>query len=178
MNVAALGDDTVQSNFVGTSQDLQAVNVCDETGLGDNIATCENNAENVIGPVGQINDADGSGDADFTQNNNIPTINQVIDAQNDCDQSDEQTAEGSNVAICDNSVQNFIDNIAQTNDAEGTHVDDIFQDNSAAFSQVMTLNNGCDATTFSSGGDNSAHCDNIEQNFIGPVGQLNSAIGR
>ena len=56
------------------------------------------------------------------------------------------------------SAQNFIDSIAQTNDAEGTHVDDIFQDNTGAFSQVMTLNNGCDATTFSDGGDNSAHC--------------------
>ena len=90
-----VGDDTVQSNFVGTSQDLQSVNVCDETGPGDNIATCSNAlASNVIGPVGQSNDAEGSGDADFTQNNNIPTINQVIDAENDCDQSDEQTARG------------------------------------------------------------------------------------
>ena len=44
---------------------------------------------------------------------------------------------------------NVINNIAQTNDAEGTHVDDIFQDNTGAFSQVLTLNNGCDATTFS-----------------------------
>ena len=96
LNIATVGDDTVQSNFVGTSQDLQAVNVCDETGLGDNVAHVQNSTENVIGPVGQTNDADGSGDADFTQNNNIPTINQVIDAENDCDQSDEQTAEGSN----------------------------------------------------------------------------------
>ena len=177
MNIATVGDDTAQSNFVGTSQDLQAVNVCDETGLGNNVAQCINSSENFIGPVGQTNDADGAGDADFTQNNNIPTINQVLVVENDCDQSDEQSVDGSNEAICGNSVQNFINNIAQTNDAEGTHVDDIFQDNTGSFSQVMTLNNGCDATTFSSGGDNSVHCDNIAQNFIGPVDQLNSAVG-
>ena len=43
-------------------------------------------ADNTIGPVDQSNNADGSGDADFTQNNNIPTINQVLVAENDCDQ--------------------------------------------------------------------------------------------
>ena len=59
-----------------------------------------------------------------------------------------------------------------------THVDDIFQDNTGSFSQVMTLNNGCDATTFTDGGDNSADCDNeLQQNFIGPVAQTNSATG-
>ena len=31
---------------------------------------------------------------------------------------------------------NTIDSITQTNDAEGTHVDDIFQDNTGSFSQV------------------------------------------
>ena len=132
--------------------------ICDETGLGDNDAICHSDmADNFIGPVDQSNDADGSGDADFTQNNNIPTINQVIVAENDCDQSDEQTAVGSNFAVCSNfDAFNTIDSITQTNDAEGTHVDDIFQDNTGSFSQVMTLNNGCDATTFSDDGDNDA----------------------
>ena len=103
----------------------------------------------------------GSGDADFTQNNNIPTINQVIDAENDCDQSDEQTASGSNFASCSNSdPENTIDSITQDNEASGTHVDDIFQDNTGSFSQVMTLNNGCDATTFTDSGDNYADCAN------------------
>ena len=94
----------MQSNFVGVNQDLQLENVCDETGVGDNVAICSNElaASNFIGPVEQANDADGSGDADFTQNNNIPTINQVIVAENDCDQSDEQTADGDNFAICSN----------------------------------------------------------------------------
>ena len=105
LNIATVGDDTAQSNFVGTSQDLQTVNVCDETGLGDNVAHVNNSSENFIGPVGQTNDADGAGDADFTQNNNIPTINQVIDAQNDCDQSDEQADDGNNEAICGNAVE-------------------------------------------------------------------------
>ena len=107
LNIATVGDDTVQSNFAGTSQDLQAVNVCDETGLGDNVAQCINSSENFIGPVGQTNDADGAGDADFTQNNNIPTINQVLVVENDCDQSDEQSADGSNEAICGNSGTKF-----------------------------------------------------------------------
>ena len=79
----------------------------------------------------------GSGDADFTQNNNIPTINQVIDAENDCDQSDEQSADGNNFAVCSNNHPiNDIDYITQTNNATGTHVDDIFQDNTGSFSQV------------------------------------------
>ena len=180
-NDAAGGDDTVQLNFVGMSQDTQLENVCDETGIGDNNADCNNDfAGNFIGPLTQSNDAQGSGDADFTQNNNIPTINQVIDAENDCDQSDEQTASGSNSAICSNELAgNGIASIEQTNDAAGTHVDDIFQDNNGAFSQVMTLQNGCDATTFSSSGDNFVdRCDNDrEANSIGPVSQTNTATG-
>ena len=36
-NDATVGDDTVQSNFVGVVQDLQLENVCDETGVGDNV---------------------------------------------------------------------------------------------------------------------------------------------
>ena len=83
INDATVGDDLVQSNFVGVNQDLQLENICDETGIGDNDAECNNGncgRNNFIGPVDQYNDADGSGDADFTQNNNIPTINQVIDS--------------------------------------------------------------------------------------------------
>ncbi|HTH21049.1 MAG TPA: hypothetical protein VL854_02425, partial [Nitrososphaeraceae archaeon] len=179
------GDDTVQLSFVDINQDLQLENVCDETGLGDNSAFCGNNYANSIGPVDQSNTATGSGDADFTQNNNMPTINQVITAQNDCDQTDAQSAEGSNFAECGNfsgpSGANNIDSITQTNDATGTHVDDIFQDNTGSFSQVMTLNNGCDATTFTDDGDNSAGCGNDDaQNVIGnvnPVFQGNGATG-
>ena len=180
-DASLVGDDTVQSNFVGTSQDLQATNDCDETGLGDNFAICHSDlAENLIGPVFQFNDADGSGDADFTQNNNIPTINQVIEAENDCDQSDEQSAAGSNSAVCSNDFAfNAIDSITQVNDADGTHVDDIFQDNTGAFSQIMTLNNDCDATTFTDDGDNFADCNNDRAaNAIGPVAQTNTATGR
>ena len=74
--------------------------------------------------------------------------------------------------------RNEIDSITQTNDARATHVDDIFQDNTGSYSQVLTLNNGCDATTFTDDGDNSAVCDNDEaENFIGPVAQTNSATG-
>ena len=99
----------MQFNFVGINQDLQLENVCDETGLGDNTAGCDNEASsNFIGPLTQSNDAVGSGDADFTQNNNIPTINQVIEAENDCDQSDEQTADGTNFASCSNSMSLMI----------------------------------------------------------------------
>ena len=159
-NDATLGDDTLQLNFVGMNQDMQFENVCDETGVGDNNAQCDTLSapQNFIGPVDQSNTATGSGDADFTQNNNIPTINQVIDAQNDCDQADEQSAEGDNFASCNNFAFNNVFPITQINDAEGTHVDDIFQDNTGSFSQIMTLNNGCDATTFSSSGDNGAAC--------------------
>ena len=87
--------------------------------------------------------------------------------------------EGDNLALCGNFFAlNLIDEITQLNGAEGTHVDDIFQDNSGAFSQVLTLNNGCDATTFTDDGDNFALCSNFEvANAIGPVGQLNDATG-
>ena len=47
-NDATVGDDTVQSNFVGINQDLQLENVCDETGLGDNVAICSNRLAAVI----------------------------------------------------------------------------------------------------------------------------------
>ena len=170
----------MQSNFVGTSQDLQATNDCDETGLGDNFAICHSDlAENLIGPVFQLNGAEGSGDADFTQNNNIPTISQVMDVQNDCDQTDEQSAAGSNSAVCSNDFAfNDIEFLTQVNDADGTHVDDIFQDNTGAFSQTMTLNNDCDATTISDDGDNYAECNNNSaENSIGPVAQTNTATG-
>ncbi|HTH21365.1 MAG TPA: hypothetical protein VL854_04035, partial [Nitrososphaeraceae archaeon] len=183
-NDATVGDDTAQLNFVAVNQNLLLQNVCDETGIGDNAAICNDpngndNNNNFIGPVTQSNDAAGSGDADFTQNNSIPKIDQVIDAENDCDQSDEQTALGSNFARCSNDdPQNVIESIAQTNDADGTHVDDIFQDNTGSFSQVMTLNNGCDATTFTDNGDNSAVCRNeFADNIIDPVVQTNTATG-
>ena len=178
-NNAIVGDDTLQSNFVGMNQDMQLENVCDETGLGDNVAICDNDfATNFIGQVSQLNDADGSGDADFTQNNNMPTISQALFAQNDCDQSDEQLAEGDDFAVCSNdSPLNIISSIVQINDAEGTHVDDIFQDNTGALSQVLTLNNGCDGTTFSFSGDNVANCTNEVTNVIGPVFQENLATG-
>ena len=133
---------------------MQLENVCDETGVGDIDGDCTNSLDmagfnNFIGPVSQQNNVLGEGDADFTQNNNIPTINQVLVAENDCDQSDEQSAQGDNSAICtNNDVRNTFSSIIQKNSAFGTHVDDIFQDNTGAFSQVMTLNNGCDATTF------------------------------
>ena len=75
-------------------------------------------------------------------------------------------------------MSNTLSVITQTNDASATHVDDIFQDNTGSYSQVLTLNNGCDATTFTDDGDNSAVCDNDEaENFIGPVAQTNSATG-
>ena len=71
-----------------------------------------------------------------------------------------------------------IDEITQTNDATGTHVDDIFQDNGGSFSQIMTLNNGCDATTFTDDGDNFAECSNdFATNAIEPVTQINAATG-
>ena len=42
----------------------------------------------------------------------------------------------------------------------------------------MTLNNGCDATTFTDDGDNEADCFNgFEDNDIGNVDQTNTATG-
>jgi hypothetical protein len=184
-----VGDDTVQSNFVGITQDVLLNTVCDENGVGDNAADCTSDfaENNVAAEMHQSNTAIGSGDADFTQNNNIPTINQVIAIENDCDQIDAQTASGSNFAACHNdasATNSFEDEITQSNVASGTHVDDIFQDNIASFSQVMTIGNDCDSTTFTDDGDNNAVCSNDNaDNRIDPVdpidavSQTNSATG-
>ena len=55
-NDATVGDDTVQLNFVAINQDLLLQNVCDETGIGDNNAQCNDpdsadDSNNFIGPV-------------------------------------------------------------------------------------------------------------------------------
>jgi hypothetical protein len=171
---------------MAVTQDTQLANTCDETGIGDSTAQCDNaldfvsiDENNELGPVDQSNTATGSGDADFTQNNNLPSINQVVDAGNDCDQTDQQTAQGTNDAICSNfEPSNIIDSITQTNDATGTHVDDIFQDNTGSFSQEVTLNNDCDATTFTDDGNNEANCGNeFAENLIDAVDQTNTATG-
>ena len=86
---------------------------------------------------------------------------------------------GANLATCSNfDAFNFITSITQSNVAQGTHVDDIFQDNTGSFSQVLTLSNDCDATTFTDDGDNNAQCENNDlANKIGSVDQLNDATG-
>ena len=99
---------------------MQLENVCDETGLGDNSAECNNDsADNVIGYNRANNDAKGSGDADFTQNNNIPTINQVIEQRMIVtNQMNSQLLD----LILQRAVMTMrtisIDSITQTNDAQ------------------------------------------------------------
>ena len=157
-NAPNVGDDSVQNNFIAISQDLQATNDCDESGDGDNgddglSQFCGSEVANVIGPVGQSNDADGSQLADISQNNDITSMNQVLLANNDCDQS----GPGDNLAQCTNSAGNFIDQftgITQGNDANGDEFSDISQDNNAAFSQAVDVNNNCDASTTSAIRDN------------------------
>ena len=150
-NAPDVGDDYVQNNLVAISQDLQARNDCDELGDGDNgdgglTQSCGNAVANIIGPVDQSNDAEGGQVADISQNNDITSMNQVLLANNDCDQS----GPGDNLAQCANSAANFIDDvtgITQENDASGDEFTDILQDNNAAFSQVVDLNNNCDEST-------------------------------
>ena len=142
-----VADDFVQNNLVAISQDLQATNDCDEFDDGNNgdgvVADCENNVDNEIGPVDQSNFATGSDAADISQNNDITSMNQVLVANNDCDQS----SPGDNLAFCVNSAFNDIDSITQENDADGDQFSDILQDNDAAFSQVLDVNNDCNAAT-------------------------------
>ena len=60
-------------------------------------------------------------------------MNQVLLADNDCDQS----GPGDNLAECRNNVAIIVLNqITQTNTATGDLFTDFFQDNDAAFSQV------------------------------------------
>ena len=61
---------------------------------------CSNNVENDIAPVDQSNFAEGTEVADISQNNDITSMNQVLVANNDCDQS----GPGDNLADCVNSA--------------------------------------------------------------------------
>ena len=106
--------------MVAISQDLQATNDCDESGDGDSNGVCDNfEVANFMGHVDQSNSAIGNDvnddAADISQNNDITSMDQVLVANNDCDQS----GPGANLAFCGNSAFNDIDSITQENDGNG-----------------------------------------------------------
>ena len=97
-----------QSNDVEITQNLQAVNDCDEQGDSDNLAECSELAGNAIESITQTNTAANVAD-DFVQNNLIGIINQDLQATNDCDDTDaDVVGDGVNDADCGNPVENII----------------------------------------------------------------------
>ena len=176
-NAPVVGQDFVQTNFmgIGQSQDIKAINDCDESGDGDSNPSCDNDVNNFIGPLDQENNAIGTDVADVTQGNAISSLSQQLVTNNDCDQD----GLGDNLAVCENFAENFIEEITQDNFVDQTFdTSDIFQDNNGAFSQVLDVGNDCDettsVTTSSSNENNEADCFNDDtNNFMGIVFQDN-----
>ena len=128
-----IGAGFVESNTVNTLQGFDLTNTCDESGDGENVASCSNNVENFIGPVDQSNDI--TGDTPNTIHTNNVEVSQFSTAQNDCDESGDGA--GNNVAAChvilsDNEI---FDPITQTNAATGA--DNAAQTNDFSIAQAV-----------------------------------------
>ncbi len=118
----AVGATIPQSNVSQITQNLLAVNDCDEAGAGDNGASCQNSAGNIIQEfqglteITQSNNAPNVGD-DFVQNNFV-AISQDLQARNDCDELDDgDNGDGGVTQFCGNGVENFIGPVDQSNGA-------------------------------------------------------------
>ena len=134
-----------QTNQIDITQNLGAVNDCDESGSGDNFATCDNDALNSIESITQTNTGVASGDDSVSQFNFVG-INQNLQTTNDCDES----GGGNNEKECTINSSNEIGNIVQTNDATATDSANIL-----SISQDLNAENNCDDTT---GASNTGSC--------------------
>ncbi len=99
-------ESAAQINDASSVQALDLANDCDESGDGiNNPANCDiEDVDNLVGPLNQSNDAQGSVLADISQSNQIdgsdidgiPGITQTIVGNNDCDEE----GDGDNFAFC------------------------------------------------------------------------------
>ncbi len=141
------------------SQDQQLQ--CDESGPGDNLASCSNDATNQADSITQINT--GTGNGNINQGNNANII-QTAKQQDECNES----GPGDNTATCQNSATNIVGPVSQTNDATG---DGSFaQNNDLKISQTEGQQNKCGGLGF---GDNTATCQNAAISTVGAVSQTN-----
>jgi segregation and condensation protein B len=190
-NIANGEDDAsfIQTNDAPSFiQAFDLENDCNESEDGNNDVSCimdyvADESINLVGPVNQFNEATGSGSAAIWQNNeidgddaaDIPGVNQVVVADNSCDEA----GPGTNFAVCDLESENIIDSITQDNVVIGASESTVtFQDNRAVISQVVGNENDCDETS-TGAGNNEASCisDNFVDNFIGPLDQDNLLTG-
>jgi hypothetical protein len=116
------------------SQDQQLQ--CDESGAGDNNAVCQNTSIDT-GSVFQANTATSSDDANIKQQNNA-TVSQTVDQQTSCNES----GPGDNNAMCQNSADNLIGPLTQTDTATGNG--NFNQGNNAKVKQIADQQNKCD----------------------------------
>ena len=169
------GDSDIdQNNDATVDQEFNSVNTCDESQGGLNDASCTNTSpENHVDGIEQINTGSAEDAASLGQDNTL-AIFQDLRAENGCD----ETGTGDNLAICDNisggaNTGNFIDEVSQTNTADGLTGDqDINQINDALVSQDLNANNDCDE---SGTGNNLALCTTDVFNTVGAITQTNTA---
>jgi hypothetical protein len=135
---------------------------CDESGPGDNLASCSNDATNQADSMTQINT--GTGKGNFNQGNNAKII-QTTKQQDECNES----GPGDNAATCQNSATNIVGPVSQTNDATGNGI--FAQNNDLKISQTQDQQNKCGDLGF--GVNNAATCQNSATSTAGFVSQTN-----
>ena len=172
-------ENVAQLNSVDVSQRINQANDCDESGNGDNLATCTNLGNNAVGPITQTNSGhsnNNDGDANYK---NAVDIDQAVNQLNDCDEEDD----GNNAATCTNLGNNAVGPITQTNSGHSNNNDgDANYKNAVDISQRINQANGCsesgDASFLrvvsSSGEVFPGACTNLGNNAVGPITQTNS----
>ena len=149
-----------KTNQIDIVQNLGAVNDCDESGSGDNFASCENDAFNSIESIEQTNTGEASGDDSVSQVNFVG-INQNLQTTNNCDES----GDGNNEKTCTITSSNEIGAITQTNDATATDSANIL-----SISQDLNAQNNCEDTT---GASNTGSCTINLHLIVPPITQTN-----
>ena len=110
-----VGVNFVESNTINTLQGFDLNNDCDEEGDGNSAASCDNDLDNLIGPVDQLNDV-SSTNPNAIHTNNIE-VSQTGSQFNACDESG--AGIGTNDAHCNNDADNDVFEITQDNFADG-----------------------------------------------------------
>ena len=135
-----IGAGFVESNTINTLQGFDTSNDCDEAGDGNNVASCSNDVQNLIGPVDQSNSVTGS-TPNTIHSNNIE-VSQIGSVSNDCDESG--AGAGINDAECSQGGDpnvNEITGVDQINEVTGA--DNAAQTNDFSINQAFDAENAC-----------------------------------
>jgi hypothetical protein len=160
----ALADESISSTTQSSSlvellQQISQTNDCDESGNGNNNATCTDSGSNAVGPITQTNQGfadNNDGDVNYE---NAVDIDQEVSQLNDCDEEDD----GNDVSTCINEASSSIGSINQRDPSSGI--------NDVDMSQRINQENDCDEF---GGGNNRVTCMNEGNNAVGPITQTNS----